>query len=76
MLKYFKFSPRGFSNEVTYLRIPDKCVGDAVALAVDYIDAHPGSYFLETTDKVATLPGVALDWAERHVALPAHFWAA
>jgi len=66
--RYFKVSPRGFANEYTIYRVPlDKV--DEVELEYDgYADQEPGRWCGWTTDRRATIPGVAVDWADQHYA--------
>ena len=61
--KMLKVSPRGFANEVTYLRVPADKIAEADAKFADYND---GDGFAEwTNDRNANIPGVAVEWADR-----------
>lgn len=68
MYKYLKWCPRGFANEVTYYRVPQDKVSEAEAECDDHADRliDDGGYAEWTSDKVASKPGVAIDWANRH----------
>lgn len=63
--RYFKVSPRGFANEVTYFRVPSESAADVEKHFENYEDKHPGARTGWTTDKRAHQPGVAIDWADR-----------
>ena len=67
--RYYKISPRGFANDVTYLRIhtDDEAVACEAKFA-DYEDQHPGASTGWTSDKVASAPGVAINWRDREYA--------
>ena len=69
------FSVR-FANEVTYFAIPSPKTADADALFAGFEDAASGGFVEWTTDAAATRPGVAVDWADRNMILPAQFWRA
>ena len=62
---YFKLSPRGFANEVIYFRVSPDQVPEVESEYGDYTDRHPGTVADWTTDQRATMPGVAVDWADR-----------
>jgi hypothetical protein len=61
--KTLKVSPRGFANEVIYLRVPMDKVAEAEAEYANYSDG--GGYAEWTTDKRADIPGVAVQWEDR-----------
>lgn len=63
--RYFKFSPRGFANEVTYFRVRPEEVAAVEASFAGYEDKHPGAHTGWTDDKRAYQFGVALDWCDR-----------
>ena len=67
--RYYRICPRGFANEVTYLRIPAGKVAEVEA----YFDGEVDRQFDRgntdyndgwTTDRRAHQPGVAIDWAD------------
>ena len=66
--KYLKVCPRGFTNEIVYYRIPL----DKFKEAEKYINAYTVIYFPDggyvewTSDKIASKPGVAINWDDRH----------
>lgn len=64
--RYFMVSPRGFANEVTYYRVPLDKVEECELEYRDLANNNPGAYCRWTEDKFARLPGVAIDWADRH----------
>jgi hypothetical protein len=64
---YLKECPRGFGNEVTYYRIK-KSDENAIKAAKDVItsyDNDPSGFAKWTSDKRASIPGVAIDWELR-----------
>lgn len=63
--RYFKVSPRGFANEVVYFRVREDQVTQVEAEYADFENDEPGRYCGWTSDKVATAPGVAVDWEDR-----------
>lgn len=63
--RYFMVCPRGFANEVTYYRVPLDKVEECELEYRNYND-DPNAYCRWTEDKFARLPGVAIDWADRH----------
>ena len=70
MTKYLKVSPRGFKNEVIYLKVPENKVDEANTEFAGYEDnLEQGGYTSWTDDLAATRLGVAVDWADRHMVL-------
>lgn len=68
--RYFKVCPRGFSNEVTYYRVPLDKIDEVNREYDGYEDrqfdaGNTDAYCGWTTDKRARAPGVAIDWADR-----------
>ncbi|GHE70088.1 hypothetical protein GCM10019059_32370 [Camelimonas fluminis] len=63
-VRYFKVSPRGFSNEVRYYRVREDQVTEVEAKFEDYEDREPGRYARWTTDAIARKPGVAEAWED------------
>lgn len=68
--RYFRVCPRGFANEVIYLRVPLLQVPEVEAHFADYTDrqfiaGQTNASCGWTADKRATMPGVAVDWADR-----------
>ena len=61
--KTLKVSPRGFANEVIYLRVPMDKVAEAEAEYANYSDGD--GYAEWTTDTRADIPGVAIQWEDR-----------
>jgi hypothetical protein len=64
---YLKVCPRGFANELTYYRI-DKSDEKAIKAAKKEIanyDTDTSGYAEWTSDKRASIPGVAIDWELR-----------
>lgn len=61
--KMLKVCPRGFANEVTYLRVPADKLAEADTRFADYNDGD--GYAEWTTDLRADMPGVAVDWDDR-----------
>lgn len=64
-MKYLKVSPRGFGNEVTYFRVRDDEVAEVEAYFGFCEDDGSGAYSEWTTDRRASMPGVAVDWEDR-----------
>lgn len=64
--RYFKVSPRGFANEVTYYRVPLDKIAECEAAYENYEDNGSGRYASWTNDADARRPGVAIDWADRN----------
>lgn len=65
--RYAKCCPRGFANEVTYVRVPLALIPTAEAqFDRDYdADRDPhNAWWTWTTDRRATIPGVAIEWAD------------
>jgi hypothetical protein len=65
--RYFKICPRGFANEVLYIRVTRDA--DAATLDKDYeyfADDRPGAYAGWTSDARARIPGVAVDFNDRY----------
>lgn len=62
--RYFKVSPRGFANEVTYFRVPADKAAEVDAQFAGYEDKREG-YCRWTEDRQATIPGMAVDWDDR-----------
>jgi hypothetical protein len=61
--KTLKVCPRGFANEVIYLRVPMDKIAEADA---EYANYNDGDGYAEwTTDKRADIPGVAVQWEDR-----------
>lgn len=63
-VRYFKVSPRGFSNEVTYFRVRESEVAEVDAQFEDY-ENDGTRYCGWTDDQAARMPGVAVEWADR-----------
>lgn len=61
--KMLKVCPRGFANEVTYLRVPAEKVAEAEARFANYSDGE--GYAEWTNDTRASIPGVAVNWEDR-----------
>jgi hypothetical protein len=61
--KTLKVSPRGFANEVIYLRVPMDKVAEAEAEYANYSDGD--GYAEWTTDTKVDIPGVAVQWEDR-----------
>ena len=74
MTKYLKYCPRGFANEVTYFAVPEDKISEADALFAGFEDHADGGYVQWTTDNRSHAPGVAVEWADRNMILPAKFW--
>ena len=68
--QYLKVSPRGFANEVLYLRVPAADVDAANAEFAGYEDRTEGGHVSWTHDTKARWTGVAVDWADRDMVLP------
>jgi hypothetical protein len=64
---YFVVSPRGFDNEVIYLRVPADKEAEVDAHFAEYENDYPGSYAHWTEDRQARIPGVAINWSDRHL---------
>lgn len=64
--RYFKVCPRGFLNEVTYIRIdtPEQAAAIEQEYA-DFEDTNPSGYSTWTHDRRAHQPGVAVSFADR-----------
>ena len=64
---YLSICPRGFANEITYFRV-SRSDSAAMEEAQDIIDNYAtdhlddGGFAQWTRDKIASYPGVALDW--------------
>lgn len=68
--KYLKVCPRGFANEVTYLKVSPEETADAESFAADYSDRMgPNGYAEWSADQHATRLGVAVDWADRNMVI-------
>ena len=65
-VRYFKVSPRGFSNEVLYFRVPSDKVAEVEQEFAGFEDHAEGGYCGWTNDKVASMFGVAVEWEDRH----------
>lgn len=64
--RYFKVSPRGFSNEFRIYRVKPEQVAEVEATYEGFEDdVERGGFAIWTTDKAASRPGVAIDWADR-----------
>lgn len=70
--RYYKVCPRGFANEVIYLRIDNDTQAEQVEREYgDLADREPHNGYAEwTNDLVAGKPGVAANYEDRHWALP------
>jgi hypothetical protein len=67
MARYFKICPRGFANEVTYVRILDE--NQAAKIEEEYAsfeDDNPNAYARWTNDARASMPGVAVSFEDRN----------
>lgn len=69
--RYFKVCPRGFANEVTYYRVPEDKVSEVEATYAGYEDRQFDAGNTRAScgwskDRQATIPGVAIDWADRN----------
>lgn len=65
--RYARCCPRGFANEITYVRVPlDKADAATVALDrhFDVNDTQNSASWRWTQDARARQPGVAFDWSE------------
>jgi hypothetical protein len=65
--RYLKVSS-GFANRVVYLRVPVADVAAADAEFAEFEDRDAG-HTSWTHDKRATMPGAAVDWADRDMVL-------
>lgn len=63
--RYFKVSPRGFANEVTYYRVAVDKIAECEAVYKGYEDDGSGRYATWTNDADARRPGVAINWEDR-----------
>jgi len=73
MARYYKISPRGFANEIIYLRCATKA--EEVACEAEYgdlADRDPShnAHGEWTSDVKASVPGVAVEFADRYYVLP------
>jgi hypothetical protein len=67
--RMFRVCPRGFSNEITYYRVPADKVAECEAEYAGFADANPrGSarWLGEHEQSTAYAPGVAINWADRN----------
>jgi hypothetical protein len=67
--RYAKCCPRGFANEVLYVRVPLALIAEASAqFDRDYDPDREGhnASWTWTNDRRATMPGVAVAWADYH----------
>ena len=62
--RYRKVS-QGFANTVIYFRVPADKVPEVEAYFANYEDEGDGRWSAWTTDRKATQPGIAVDWADR-----------
>lgn len=68
-VRYYKVCPRGFANEVTYIKVNADQVEAVEKHFEDYEDDRfndgaTRAYSCWTSDKAARMPGVALSWAQ------------
>lgn len=69
---YLKYCPRGFANEVVYLRVnaDDQAARAQAEQVIDRLLGETTAYAEWSTDKIAEAPGVAVEWEDRNHVLP------
>lgn len=68
--QYYAVCPRGFANEVIYFRVNPEDFAACEALFSDPKygpDGGSGAWCGWTKDRLASQPGRAVDWADRHL---------